>query len=1299
MKCLKCNFENPQTAKFCMECGTELENVCPKCGTKLPETAKFCMACGAKLGTVEETENVTSVRISGTFLREGGELPKLEDLNKQVNDLVPNEFLQNNLANALQATGENRLVTALFADISGFTKLSATQSSETIFQLIQNCFKQLVDIVANYDGIISGFRGDGLLALFGAPIMHENDAERALLAAIEMRNVIRKQQLEISVGINTAPMTVGEVQTQLHREYTAYGTDIILAKRFEEAAKPGQFLVGIGTHRVTRRAFDFEVVPELHLNGFSQPVTAYELQRVKPEPEKLRGIEGLQAQMIGRDKEFSMLRSATDRWLRPEASQVGGQIVSIIGEAGIGKSRLVTELKSYLEEQQKGNWLEGRCVSIGQPISYRPFLDILRTYFSLNESDDTDVMIRKVTDALTNLFPENAEELLPFLGNLLSIQFGSDLDDRLEYATPDQIKYQTLMHLRDFFMVLAQQQPLLLILEDLHWADDLSLDLISLLIDELASIPMMLLCVYRPEKQHSVVKLSDQAQQKCLERYTEIRLQQLSKQKSRELVETLLKIENLPENVKEMILRKSEGNPFFIEEVIRSLVERDLVYCDSEGHWKARSEITDIDVPDMVQSIVMTRVDRLQSGAKYVLQCASVIGRLFKYRLLEHLVEYEQGLDRYLSELEERELVYEERTMPELEYTFRHVLTQEATYNSMLDIHRKEFHLRVAQGIERLYQGRIEEYYEELADHYSRSEDTSKAVEYLLKAGEKAKSMYANQEAILYFGRALDFLRLHPNDGKRMSSEVKTYELLGDVLSTTGAYQESEIQFQYALNLATKQQDVRQIASLLCKQANAMQWQREFDRAIEIAEPGLEKLGVPPMPMYYKEAANLLEVIGRSYLSKGDVESAQGYANQIAQIIRQIPYYDSIYKPYYWVAYVEMRVRNFQAAMNWLEELESICLEHNNEVGLARCYHGRGDLYRRQNEFQIANQWYQKSLSYCERAREAYLLLEGNLELAYTLIFLDGDPSQIEEHIQWGMEIAEQMASSPQLASVPELCIMLGDAYLEKGNSEQAMFYFHRGIEFGPRDSALVSLLSKLESLYVQQVKQKEFFDFCQQTEQQEPFQSQTSLRYWHLKPDSPSEDYPQLTWCDFFAEPLLHEEWSWVDPQGESRYDFIQPGILELWTSAGHKLFSIEPKAPRLLRQISGDFAVETRIVDIEEGKHQVGGLLLWASPKMYLTFGKGLSHTNELRLEIYQQGRRETIGRGWLSGPQLHLRLERNGKLISALCSNNDKEWQIGGVTSFPMDDPIQVGFYVACPGNLPNSTVCFREFKLFQ
>ena len=498
----------------------------------------------------------------------------------------------------------------------------------------------------------------------------------------------------------------------------------------------------------------------------------------------------------------------------------------------------MSELREYLDSRDGTDylWLEGRCVSIGQPISYWPFLDILHSWFALSE-DDTEVeRAQKVREHVGELLPDRCDDILPFLGHLMNLKFSGELDTVLEHYSPERIQHGTMIRLREILAALSQKEPLLLILEDLHWADDLSLDLVSILMDELISCPLLLLCVYRPEQKHRVWRLGSQAQRKCLERYTEIQLQKLPPASSRRLVQELLAIDNLPDSVREMILQKSEGNPFFIEEVIRSLIERGLVYQEDD-RWKAKEDIARIDVPDTIQSVVLARVDRLAAEAKYVLQCASVIGRLFKHRLLEHLTQKQQELDQYITEFEERDLIYEERTIPELEYAFKHALTQEATYQGILEQRRRTFHREVAHGIERLYQERIEDFYEELAYHWEQSGDDEKTLEYLMKAGQKAGRNYLNQAAIDYYTRAI---QLAKDMGISGDSLAEVYEARGHVHSTMSFYEECISDMLEAANLYTQRH----------KRANMYQWIAttyarfidDWDEAIRYARKTVEEI-------------------------------------------------------------------------------------------------------------------------------------------------------------------------------------------------------------------------------------------------------------------------------------------------------------------------------------------------------------------------------------------------------------------------------------------------------------------------
>jgi tetratricopeptide (TPR) repeat protein len=600
--------------------------------------------------------------------------------------------------------------------------------------------------------------------------------------------------------------------------------------------------------------------------------------------------------------------------------------------------------------------LEGRCVSIGQPISYWPFIDILRTYFNLKEDDDLSTIAQKVTDGTKHIFLNTSDETLPFIGRLLSVRFSNELDDRLKFATPEQIRHQTLMQLRDFFRELANKQPLLLILEDLHWSDELSLDLVTYLMDELTHAPLMLLCVYRPEKEQKVWKLSEQAQRKCLDRYTEITLKRLSSHEGRLLVEELLTIDDLPDSVKNTILEKSEGNPFFIEEVIRSLIEQDMVYRDAD-RWRARSEIVNINVPDTIQSVLLSRVDRLQSEARYVLQCASVIGRLFKYRLLDHLTQHERELEKYLSEFEDRELVYEERRIPELEYAFKHALTQEATYQSILERKRKEFHHQIAIGIERLYQERIEEYYEELAHHYSMSDNTEKTVEYLLKAGDKAKVNYLNGTAISHFKRVLDIL-----DGQKIEQNEQRLEALhglGEVYLGMGKIAEALDVFLKAIEIAKViNLEAHQLARLYFGLCDSLFWQGRYEDMLRYGETGLEILGNDTECL---EAALMDHIISVGNIFKWNWEKGGEYIRRCMSFISKLDYSPELHAPYTMITLILRYARDIEA-IRWGQELEMRAREHNDLRGIADAWIALKDVFIDKGDYKEGLSLAQKSL-------------------------------------------------------------------------------------------------------------------------------------------------------------------------------------------------------------------------------------------------------------------------------------------------------------------------------------------------
>ena len=389
-------------------------------------------------------------------------------------------------------------------------------------------------------------------------------------------------------------------------------------------------------------------------------------------------------------------------------------------------------------------------------------MDLLRGHFTVTDAVRSEppalaAAIRSELCALRDaslLADEQVEEIGPLLGNLLSVKFGDDWDERLRMADPAQLRYRTFAALRAFFGALARRQPTVLVLEDLHWADSLSLDLIGELLGLLADHPLLLLCVYRPGREYPSERLAALAERRCADHYTELRLHPLAADESRRLLASLLTVEGLPTQARDLIVAQGEGNPFFTEEIVRGLIDAGLLYRDG-ATWRARERIEIAHAPEGVQSVILSRVDRLAAGEKQVLQAAAVLGRVFRLPVLARLAPPELNPEAALDRLAERDFVYLERSWPEAEYSFKHVLTQEAVFGTLLGDRKTQLHRQAAEAIEALYADSLPEYYEALAHHYDRGDANDKAIEYLLKAGEKARRAYLSDEAIGYFERAL----------------------------------------------------------------------------------------------------------------------------------------------------------------------------------------------------------------------------------------------------------------------------------------------------------------------------------------------------------------------------------------------------------------------------------------------------------------------------------------------------------------------------------------------------------------
>lgn len=660
--------------------------------------------------------------------------------------------------------GELKVVTVMFADISGFTALSEKLEPESVRNLMNDCFERLVPIIAKYQGTVDKFIGDEIMALFGAPVTHEKDPERALLAALEMIealaefNTQRSLSLGMHFGINTGRVVAGLVGSVARQEYSVMGDAVNLAARLKDAAKRGQILVGPDTHRLTSHLFRFESFEPIRLKGKSEPVRPYRLTAVKYDPDERTGGRKETSPappLVGRNDELTLLKKCVD-------DLIGGKggIVAVVGEAGLGKTRLVEELRTY----RSGDglrpsllWLEGRTLSFVRTIGYRPFQEMLRQYAGIGEEEGESSAWRRLERAVSDLFHDETAEILPYLAGLLSMEVRDPYLERVRYLDGEGMKHRVFLACRRFFSKLAELNPLILLLEDLHWVDESSALLLEHLLPLVESSRLLIVGTARPERGTPAAGLRHFALNNYADHFTEIRLAPLPATYCGQMVENLLEGKYIPASLREMILRRGEGNPFFLEEIVNVLVR-------PPGRTSERADSRALDtvemeafvIPHTIQGVVMARVDQLDEEVRDVLKTASVIGRSFLYQVLAAVLRADRGLDRRLADLESADLIRRNPRSSDGEYVFKHALAQQVTYESILLQERRQLHARVGEALEKIFADRPEELYSLLAKHFAQAEQWDKAREYLLKAGDQALFIAADAEALAHYGQAMD---------------------------------------------------------------------------------------------------------------------------------------------------------------------------------------------------------------------------------------------------------------------------------------------------------------------------------------------------------------------------------------------------------------------------------------------------------------------------------------------------------------------------------------------------------------
>ncbi|MBL7205684.1 MAG: AAA family ATPase [Desulfobacteraceae bacterium] len=787
MKCPKCQFENREEAKFCKDCGNKLEHVCPQCGNAYTPGTKFCDECGHN------------------FIAPSEPSPRDLSFDEKIDKIqryLPKGLTEKILSQRGKIEGERKQVTVMFCDMEGFTPLVEKLGAEDAYGIMDQIYEILIHKVHDYEGTVNEMTGDGIMALFGAPIALEDAPQRAIRSAMAVHlemtkfsDKIKEEKkgippLKMRIGVHTGPVVVGTLGNDLRVEFKAVGDTVNLASRMEGLAEPGTSYVTEETFKLTEGFFRFEGLGEREVKGREELVNVYRV--IAPSTRRTRfdvsAEQGL-TPFIARRRELELLLDGFER-----AKGGRGQAFSIVSEAGIGKSRLLYEFRKAVSNEDT-SFLEGKCLSYSRGVAYHPVIDILKANFDIRDGDGDSEVKEKVKRGLKVLGVDEAPTL-PYVLELLSVK-DSGIDNI--QMSPEGKKDQIIEALKRIVLKGSEMRPLIMAFEDLHWIDKSSEDVLKYLLESISGARVFLIFTYRPEFVHTWGGRSYHSQ---------ANLNRLSNRESLAMVTHLLGTEEIDNDLEELILEKTEGVPFFIEEFIRSFKGLKIIEKKNNKYHLAR-DIEEVAIPSTVQDVIMAKVDSLPEGAKEVLQTGSVIEREFSYDLIKQVPELsETELLAHLSALKASELLYERGIFPQTTYIFKHALTREVVYESILTTRRKNLHEKTGYAIEDLYKGNLYEHYEILTEHYSAAENYHKAAEYSELSAKKASKTGSVNDAIAFALKTVVCLEKLPRAEGLERSIIAARTVLGLYYAQLNQFLEAKEAIDPIIDL-TKKHDLK----------------------------------------------------------------------------------------------------------------------------------------------------------------------------------------------------------------------------------------------------------------------------------------------------------------------------------------------------------------------------------------------------------------------------------------------------------------------------------------------------------
>jgi class 3 adenylate cyclase/tetratricopeptide (TPR) repeat protein/ribosomal protein L40E len=979
MKCPKCQFENPPSVKFCGECGAKLEQVCSNCNAPNPPQFKFCGECGHSLTSPAASHPLKDLSFD----------EKLAKIQKY----LPGGLTEKILSQRDRIEGERRHVTIMFVDMKGFTPLTEKLGPEATFSLMDKVFELLIHKIHEYEGTVNEIRGDGVLAYFGAPIALEDAPQRAIRSSLAIHRELTRfnDQLKseknippvlVRIGINSGPVVVGTVGNDLRVQFTAVGDTINTAARMEQLAEPGTTYVTEDTFKLAEGFFRFEALGEKPIKGKESPSKVYRV--IAPSTRKTRfdvSAERGLSRFVGRERELEI---SLDSFERAKAGR--GQAVSIMGEAGVGKSRLLYEFRKVVANEDI-TFLEGKCLSYGRGVAYHPIIDVLKSNFGVEDGDGDSAITGKVKSGLT-LLGVDETSTLPYLLELLSVK-DSGIDKIL--MSPEAKKDRICSALQRIILKGSEHRPLVFAIEDLHWMDKSSEDAAKYLMESIPGARVLMIFTYRPEFVHTWGGKSFHSQ---------LTLNRLSNRESLAMLADLLGSDNIAPDLQDLILEKTEGVPFFIEEFVRSLRDMGIIERTNYTYHLAK-DMDRVTIPSTIQDVIMARVDSLPEVAKEVLQAGSVIEREFSYELIKAVMGFsEQVLLSHLSVLKDAELLYERGIFPQSAYIFRHALTREVVYDSILTGRKRLLHAKIGEAIQQVYKHNVSDYYGILLDHFHASDRYEDAAKYARLASKKAEQTASLNDAILYAEKGIACLERLPSNDEVQKKIIDARTVLGLYLLQMGNISKAKEAVDPITEAAVKRGYSRRLSQIYTVIG-------AFDYWVQEDFPGAVK----------------------------DLNSAVALADRLGHMV-------SVSMANYWLALASFFDCQFEEAFSHIEKSLKINTVANNLWGISvmtgfqswfQCWRGKVELsYRTGTEaVRVAEQSgdiFSRTCAYTSRGISCYG--RGALEQAI-------------DSLSKGVDLGERI-SQPGFVSVArfvlaETCNEIGDHEVAKSHCREAV--------------------------------------------------------------------------------------------------------------------------------------------------------------------------------------------------------------------------------------------------------------------